>query len=144
MELIASLSAGETNAGLKSLAIGLLIDAEGQPRQPSYGCEYLRSDVVAALARLLNLDVAAAWRDDRRSTMRQKFWELHSKEQLLELGGELKVPLLESQKKSVMVNLLLGQDKPLPLPKALAGLVAKAAGGKQAKKKGTRSRGGAR
>ena len=143
LELIASLSDGEVIACQVSLAVGLLVDDEGQPRQPSYGCEYLRSDVVAALARLLKLDVAAAWRDDRASAMREKFWSLHSKEQLLALGAELKVPLLETQKKSVMVNLLTGQQKPLALPKSLAPLVAKVAGKPAAKAKKKLSRRGA-
>ena len=139
--LAASLNDGQLRVCQESLAVGLLIDEAGAPRTPGWDGSPMQNEVVASLANLLKLDVAAAWRDDRRSTMRQKFWELHSKEQLLELGGELKVPLLETQKKSVMVNLLLGQEKPLPLPKSLAGLVAKASGKKAEKR--TRSRGGA-
>lgn len=144
LEIVAGLNDGQLRAGFETLAIGLLIDDDGEPRggHGSFHGAPMPVDTLEALTRLLKLDVAAAWRDDRRSTMRRKFWELHSKDQLLELGQELKVPLLDSQKKSVMVNLLVGQEKPLALPKALAGLVGKI-GAKKAERKRTRSRGGA-
>lgn len=117
---------------------GLLVDEEGSP------VESIPGEVLMRLARVMRLDLAGEWRDDRKSAMRERFWGLHSKEQLLALGRELKVPLLETQTKAVMIANLLGQAKPLPLPKCLAPLVAKAQategteGAEKGKKKASR------
>lgn len=109
----------------------LLVDADGAPRGPTSGGNAVIYDaVVTVLARdVLGLDVAAAWRNDRESLMREKFWGLHSKDQLVALGEELGVPIAANLKKSEAVGVLLHQQKPLPLPKELAGLVAKVKGG---------------
>lgn len=83
----------------------LLVSDDGAPRGPTAGeNDIIYEEVVAVLAgQVLDLDLAAAWRADRESPMRGKFWGLHSKDQLAELGEELGVYVDAKLKKSEAV-----------------------------------------
>lgn len=137
LELLCGMTINQALDAELSLAVGLLLNENGEPRGDTWRPP-VPAETLHTMARAMELDLAAAWRDDRKSEMRERFWELHSKDQLLALGKELGVPLLETQKKSAMIANLIGQQKPLPLPKSLAGLVQAASGAK----KGNRKKGG--
>jgi ParB/RepB/Spo0J family partition protein len=124
---IAKALTGVDAAGLKQVVaeygLSLLVHDDGAPRGVTGGQNpVVYDEVVETLAGLLNLDIQAAWRDDRASPMRQRYWEIHGKDQLIALGKELGVALLESQKKSQMVAILWQQQRPLPMPKELQAL----------------------
>jgi ParB/RepB/Spo0J family partition protein len=104
----------------------LLVEADGSPRGPTSGGNAVIFDrVVTVLARdVLGLDLPAAWKADRRSPMREKYWNLHSMDQLAELGEELGVFVAPNLKKSEAVSVLLAVERALPVPKELGKLVA--------------------
>lgn len=128
-EVLAELSPSSADEAMRKWTIGLLIDDQGHARRHGGGMAVVPDGVVRTLAALLKLDVAAAWRDDRSSAMRERYWNLHDKDGLTALGKELKVPLAEGKTKSAMVAILCGQQRPLAMPKELAALATKKAGG---------------
>lgn len=80
-------------------------------------------EVIEDLARYLDIDVANTWEAAQRGTARPALWsrffELHNKEQLEKLAGQLKVNLFGKRSKSEMVKAFAAQSKPLALPKSV-------------------------
>lgn len=127
-EVLAALKPSQADEAMRKWTIGLLIDDEGNGRRHGGGLPFVYDDVVKTLAELIEIDVAAAWRDDRSSSMRERYWNLHDKDGLLALGKELGVPLADGKTKAAMVAILCGQQKPLAMPRELVSLAGKKLG----------------
>jgi hypothetical protein len=101
-------------------------------------CQMLPPEVVCGLAELLKVDLAAIWKKDRAGPLTERYFELHSKEQLAELAQEWDVFIDPNKPKSSIITILsaTSHDRHLPLPKELAPPAkAKAAGPKKGKAK---------
>ncbi len=77
-------------------------------------------EAVVSIAEHLEVELAQLWRADQKSGLGRAFFALHTREQLLDLGKELGVPLFEKQDKAAMVRVLSTAAKNLKLPKELA------------------------
>jgi ParB/RepB/Spo0J family partition protein len=76
---------------------------------------------VERIAAHLGVDPAAAWKADQKADIGEGFWNLHTKEQLLELGKELGVHFDAAEQKTAMIKRLMTAAKPLAMPRELAG-----------------------
>jgi ParB/RepB/Spo0J family partition protein len=76
---------------------------------------------VERIAAHLAIDPAAAWKADQKADIGEGFWNLHTKEQLLELGKELGVHFDAAEQKTAMIKRLMTAAKPLAMPRELAG-----------------------
>jgi len=76
---------------------------------------------VERIAVFLGVDPAAAWKGDQKADAGEGFWNLHTKEQLLDLGKELGVHFDAQLTKAVMIKRLMTAAKPLAMPRELAG-----------------------
>jgi len=82
---------------------------------------------VAKIAAFLRVGVEAAWLEDQAGPLSESYWNLHTREQLVELGAELKVAEIKpSMPKPAMVKAFLAHrpkpddiDVGLNLPKEL-------------------------
>jgi ParB/RepB/Spo0J family partition protein len=75
---------------------------------------------VVAMAEAFAIDLAALWKKDQKMPLGKEFFELHTREQLVDLAVELKGPHLDAGKtRDVMIRLLQGVDRTLPMPKEL-------------------------
>lgn len=74
---------------------------------------------VCDTVELLGIDLAAEWRHDRLGPLTQPWLEAHTKDQLVDLGRELGVYVEPAKPKTAAVNVLLNQQKSLPMPKEL-------------------------
>lgn len=75
---------------------------------------------VAAIADFLCIDVQKVWKREQAGPLSESFWNLHTKEQLVELAKELKFKLDAAAPKTQMVKAFCTCKKPLPLPKEIA------------------------
>ena len=88
----------------------------------------LAFDQVDDLAVMAGIDLAAEWANlqDDRAAGRNDFFEVflqhHDREQLAAQAAEWKIHAAEGTTKKELVAILLGQQRTLPLPKAIAAL----------------------
>ncbi len=78
----------------------------------------LPPEVIEGLADLLAVDLAAQWMAEMAGPLTYRFFSLHTKEQLLALGQELKVPLPASAGKADLVQALI-DAKPARMPQEI-------------------------
>lgn len=76
-------------------------------------------DVVEAMAGQFHVDLAELWKGDQRGEAGRKYYELHTREQLVELGEELGAYLNPGLDKAGMISMLQAKIA-LKLPKELA------------------------
>lgn len=84
------------------------------------------SDDLGPLATYLVIDRQRAWSEDQAGELSLAYWNLHSKEQLLELGKELGVEVEASAKKTDLVDRFMARNdlevEPLAMPQELQNL----------------------
>jgi len=73
--------------------------------------------VIEQLAVDLEIDFAAAWAKEKGGPLTEDFLEIHTKDQLEELGEQLGVYVGRAKTKSDMVKLIIAHTKPTKLPK---------------------------
>ncbi len=76
---------------------------------------------LAAIAATLDVDHQAAWRKEQAGPLTEEYWNIHTKDQLAELGEEVGVYIAAEQAKSVAVKLLSSPGRAVPLPRELGG-----------------------
>jgi ParB family chromosome partitioning protein len=81
--------------------------------------EAVDADDVRAIAAFMGVDFEAAWKAHQKGPWAERYWSLHTKGQLLELGKEMGTYFDDSATKASMVKRLVGQDRILPIPKEL-------------------------
>jgi ParB/RepB/Spo0J family partition protein len=90
--------------------------------------------VVEGLADLLSIDLAEAWRQDHCGPLTERYYNLHTKDQLIALGKEIDVFVPANASKAGAIQLFMGpRAVSLRLPKELAREVPKPVKGKSAK-----------
>jgi hypothetical protein len=104
------------------LAAHMFYDQQEGPVELVYG-----RDLAALCEFALEIDLAAAWNDHQAGPLSEPYWRLHTKEQLVELAGELKAGFddktLRGSKEQIVQAFLdripKDEDKEggLPLPK---------------------------
>lgn len=99
--------------------VGLMLSAwfwsdDGEPRRLMYDKD------LPTLAEYLGIDRTEAWREEQAGPLSEAYWNLHDKQQLVALAGELGVEAGADDKKSDLVALLM--DAYVPLPKELAAI----------------------
>jgi ParB/RepB/Spo0J family partition protein len=88
-------------------------------REDGAACQWVAPRDVEAIAEHLELDLVEIWRADRAGPLTEAYWELHTKDQLVELGQELKVTVDPSKPKSVAVKSFMGPGRHIALPKEI-------------------------
>jgi|GEM_PF-605649 len=115
------------------MASGLFFNLEAKLPE-----RHVPAKLVESIAADLEVDLAAAWRHELAGPLTEGYFNLHTKEQLVELGGELNVFLGDASSKSVMVKRLMGAiETKQTLPAEIGGKKSnhKAASAARAKRK---------
>ena len=110
---IAGLDAAAIAAGTPKLLSGLVWDPKEGPKIR------IPDDVVLGMAAVCRVDLAALWKTDQKGPAGRAYFELHTREQFLELGKELGLYLQPGLDKAAMIRLFSDADKVLALPKEL-------------------------
>jgi ParB/RepB/Spo0J family partition protein len=110
---IAAIADGYVAKRLASVVENILYDARHGPRVP------IPDETVTAIAEHLGVDLRELWKKDQKEAWGKSYYELHTREQLVPIGGELGIFLKAEQKKDVMIRMLMGRDAVLAMPREL-------------------------
>lgn len=111
----------DTKAG--KLAATMFCNADGEPTAYVFGAD------LEALRDALSIDLACVWNNHQAGRLSEAYWKLHTKDQLVELAGELKADFADDVlhgTKSALVAAFVARipteedtEAGLPLPKEI-------------------------